>query len=666
MKQKKVIMARTNLSENENENENGNSEEEVILRVKTRSSSVKDTKQEGNDAIFLARSYSCRDQRKNSPEDIIADRDIRKIRSLLESNELKIWRYEGKSSIIPDADERKDSVKVNFRTRSLSMVSPFKHNSFLRKSFHSLWGKSFNRRSSSKKAQGSGSSSSGSDVISKKVSKKKSKSDDEKKCRKNSTKVLFLKEECFVPLNLIASSSSSSCQSIRSTNSVGFGIRSAPSSPMAPLQGQSEAHGQSVTSLNAIARSPSHHNTTSKVDSKSLKQLAPPVTASIGRSISPHPKSSSSSSKNDIPEKEKKRKELSSSRQKKFHRHFQQVSKDEKVINYFSCALVSDILLQGHLYITENYFAFYSNVFGFVTKLLIPTASVIRISKEKTAKIIPNAVGVATADERHVFGSFMSREAAFRLMCSVCQPLEPVEIIPKVPDVEVSEECSVEDDSSCSISGNESPPQILDSTSDASQSLRQRSVSQISNAVPDCVDGKEEIDIPVEAQVVTSGNCSTSTTPVKLSKSPPPRIVSSQTIKLKFPTDFHIVYLGIALTVVLALFSGFLLYRILDIEAKNNHHSTFKWGSGNDVDVFAEALKWQKEMQTKSTEEAQSILSSNLEQIARVRKSLETLSSLIHDKNLPSSNYDDIASNEENRGYEFGNSDSSIDSGGTT
>jgi hypothetical protein len=35
----------------------------------------------------------------------------------------------------------------------------------------------------------------------------------------------------------------------------------------------------------------------------------------------------------------------------------------------YSCALVGDILLQGHLYITKNYFAFYSNVFGYVTKV---------------------------------------------------------------------------------------------------------------------------------------------------------------------------------------------------------------------------------------------------------------------------------------------------------
>ena len=35
----------------------------------------------------------------------------------------------------------------------------------------------------------------------------------------------------------------------------------------------------------------------------------------------------------------------------------------------YSCALMSDILLQGHLYVTENYIAFHSNVFGYVTRV---------------------------------------------------------------------------------------------------------------------------------------------------------------------------------------------------------------------------------------------------------------------------------------------------------
>ena len=47
----------------------------------------------------------------------------------------------------------------------------------------------------------------------------------------------------------------------------------------------------------------------------------------------------------------------------------------------YSCALVSDILLQGHLYLTENYFAFYSNVFGYVTKVRLPTHVLSKILK---------------------------------------------------------------------------------------------------------------------------------------------------------------------------------------------------------------------------------------------------------------------------------------------
>lgn len=407
---------------------------------------------------------------------------------------------------------------------------------------------------------------------------------------------------------------------------------------MAPLQTQSDGHVQSAVNLTSLSRSPSHLS--AKIDSKSIRHLSTvpaPATASNTRSPSPHP---TKPTKNDIPEKEKKRKELSSGRQKKFHRHFQQVDADERVINYFSCALVSDILLQGHLYITDNYFAFYSNVFGFVTKLLIPTVSVVKISKEKTAKIIPNAVGVATADERHVFGSFMSREAAYRLMLSVWGPVAPVEpeVVPKIPDVEISE-CSIEDDSSSAISGNESPPRLQESTtSDASQTLRHRSapslIEGISNGGPrtfvgDVVEG-------ASAELL-SPNINQSPMPSR-SRSPPPKIVIPRKF-LSFPLPTNMLYVGLVLTILLALLSGFLLYRIMNIQAKSSHYDPldFKWNPANqDIDVYSEVLKWQKEMQSKSVDEAQIVLNSNLEKIARVRKSLETLSVLIHNKDAPS------------------------------
>ncbi|GFQ97630.1 GRAM domain-containing protein 1A, partial [Trichonephila clavata] len=82
----------------------------------------------------------------------------------------------------------------------------------------------------------------------------------------------------------------------------------------------------------------------------------------------------------------------------------------------FSCALVSDILLQGHLFITKNYFAFYSNIFGHKTQILIPVVDVVKVTKEKIAKFIPNAVGVYTESDKYVFGSMLSRDTAFRVI----------------------------------------------------------------------------------------------------------------------------------------------------------------------------------------------------------------------------------------------------------
>lgn len=75
-----------------------------------------------------------------------------------------------------------------------------------------------------------------------------------------------------------------------------------------------------------------------------------PTTASstgpstAGRSPSPHP---AKATKQDAPpkeKKEKKRSEPSSSRQKTFHRHFQQVAADEHVVNCESYLFLSDLL----------------------------------------------------------------------------------------------------------------------------------------------------------------------------------------------------------------------------------------------------------------------------------------------------------------------------------
>ncbi|RZF46323.1 hypothetical protein LSTR_LSTR010178 [Laodelphax striatellus] len=107
------------------------------------------------------------------------------------------------------------------------------------------------------------------------------------------------------------------------------------------------------------------------------------------------------------------------SRQQKFHRQFQELPASELLIDYFSCALITDVILQGHLYITSEHFAFHSNMSEFVTKLIIPITSVTNITKERTAYVIPNAIAVITKSRKHVFGTLLSRDATHKILTHV-------------------------------------------------------------------------------------------------------------------------------------------------------------------------------------------------------------------------------------------------------
>lgn len=68
-------------------------------------------------------------------------------------------------------------------------------------------------------------------------------------------------------------------------------------------------------------------------------------------------------------------------------------------------------------------------------QLLIPTVDVLKVSKEKTAKIIPNAVGICTEDEKHVFGSLLSRDSTYKLMVQVWKAATDPVVELKAPTV---------------------------------------------------------------------------------------------------------------------------------------------------------------------------------------------------------------------------------------
>ncbi|XP_076029523.1 uncharacterized protein LOC143018209 isoform X1 [Oratosquilla oratoria] len=136
---------------------------------------------------------------------------------------------------------------------------------------------------------------------------------------------------------------------------------------------------------------------------------------------------------------------------KKFHRHFTEAPPTERVLNYYACALLSEILLQGTLFITPNFFAFYSKIFGHVSKVLIPINQVSAIQKERTAKIIPNAVGLSTLDGKsYVFGSLLSRDSTYKLMNHMwkkTQKMVDSDSEPPSAQAEMADEAEEEEDS---------------------------------------------------------------------------------------------------------------------------------------------------------------------------------------------------------------------------
>ncbi|XP_076125662.1 GRAM domain-containing protein 2B isoform X1 [Alosa pseudoharengus] len=107
-----------------------------------------------------------------------------------------------------------------------------------------------------------------------------------------------------------------------------------------------------------------------------------------------------------------------------YHKLFKEVSKDEQLRQSYTCALQKDILYQGRLFVSDNWICFHSKVFGKDTKIVIPVLSVAVIKKTKTAILVPNALVIATSNERHVFVSFLSRDTTYKFLMSVCYHLE--------------------------------------------------------------------------------------------------------------------------------------------------------------------------------------------------------------------------------------------------
>lgn len=98
------------------------------------------------------------------------------------------------------------------------------------------------------------------------------------------------------------------------------------------------------------------------------------------------------------------------------YRQLFRLQHDEDLIQDFNCALQENFLLQGHMYLFAHYICFYSNLFGFETKKIIPFREVTSVRRANAVAVFPTAIEIIAGGKKYFFTSFLSRDEAFRLI----------------------------------------------------------------------------------------------------------------------------------------------------------------------------------------------------------------------------------------------------------
>ncbi|KAL7635242.1 UNVERIFIED_CONTAM: hypothetical protein RMT77_014229 [Armadillidium vulgare] len=371
-----------------------------------------------------------------------------------------------------------------------------------------------------------------------------------------------------------------------------------------------------------------------------------------------------------------------SRRTKKFLRRFRNVAATERVINYYACAIVSDILWQGTLYITDNYFAFYSNIFGYVNRTLIPINDVSSIRKERTAKFIPNAVGLHTIDGKTiVFSSLISRDATYKFMTRIWKKTRKMDDSDKDINLQVPEEHFLNDSASNSgdsalednVDYNEeeiyypsslpktgclSPTNhvadkvefggvetsVTNSENDSSYTTPETGVSTSSfMEVQSSVDALGTSTSENEVRVIRRGNVhlkpiqSTSKVEYEGKKvewsvstavmenavhmgSAPFRAVKIGLQEITYmPNNSAILIISSCVIFFLLLSAIFMIYRVETLNSQLNADSN------QHGDLYEEVLKMQQKLHVATTKEISKTLNNQISQLVTVRQSLEAL-----------------------------------------
>lgn len=106
-----------------------------------------------------------------------------------------------------------------------------------------------------------------------------------------------------------------------------------------------------------------------------------------------------------------------------FHKLFPDIPSSESLIVDYSCAVQREILAHGRMYVSSNFVSFYSNIMGWeAARICLPYKSIISLTKEKTAIVIPNAIEIrCRGGDRHFFATFASRDKTYLMLFRVWQ-----------------------------------------------------------------------------------------------------------------------------------------------------------------------------------------------------------------------------------------------------
>ena len=122
----------------------------------------------------------------------------------------------------------------------------------------------------------------------------------------------------------------------------------------------------------------------------------------------------------------------SSKRNADFHSLFPTLPEDDYLIETYTCAVNRDLLIQGRMYVSEAHLAFHSNIFGWVTSIIVPFSDIVSIEKRNTAYLIPNTICVRTLHARYLFSSLVSRDLTYSMLVSIWRMSTPSETAQQV------------------------------------------------------------------------------------------------------------------------------------------------------------------------------------------------------------------------------------------